>query len=335
MDVIITTIFPPTRGMQLLSKELLNRGGRLWVMGDRSGPKSYDLPTVRFYDIETQKRLPFRLACLLPEKHYTRKNLGYLLAIQNGAETVIETDDDNIPLPLFWEQRNPMLMAHAINHNGWFNAYREYSSSRIWPRGFPLEHINSSFEDRPKIDKSLSLQECLIQQGLANQNPDVDAVFRLTSPLPIMFENNPPLALNKYCWCPFNSQNTTFFKSAFPLLYLPTFCTFRMTDIWRSFVAQRCLWEMESKLGFTNATVYQERNEHNLLRDFEQEIPGYLNNNRIRELLENTSLRSGRSCEIVRENLITCYESLVKGGILSAQELPLIEAWNRDLSTLT
>jgi hypothetical protein len=29
-----------------------------------------------------------------------------------------------------------------------------------------------------------------------------------------------------------------------PLLYLPSHCCFRMTDIWRSFIAQRCLWEL-------------------------------------------------------------------------------------------
>jgi hypothetical protein len=107
-----------------------------------------------------------------------------------------------------------------------------------------------------------------------------------------------------------------------------------MTDIWRSFVAQRCLWEMESAVCFTEPTVYQERNEHNLLRDFEDEIPGFLRNDQIRGLLESLELRKGRSLRIVSENLLICYEALVGGEILARKELLLVEAWNRDLASM-
>lgn len=33
------------------------------------------------------------------------KNIGYLLAISEGAEVIIETDDDNIPTQEFWGQK--------------------------------------------------------------------------------------------------------------------------------------------------------------------------------------------------------------------------------------
>jgi len=107
-----------------------------------------------------------------------------------------------------------------------------------------------------------------------------------------------------------------------------------MTDIWRSFVAQRCLWEMESAVCFTEPTVYQERNEHNLQKDFEDEVPGYLKNNTIRGLLENVSLKAGDSFETVSENLLICYEALVRGEILPKMELLLVEAWNGDLASM-
>jgi hypothetical protein len=106
-----------------------------------------------------------------------------------------------------------------------------------------------------------------------------------------------------------------------------------MTDIWRSFVAQRCLWEMESAVCFTEATVYQERNDHDLHKDFEDEVPGYLKNNRIRRLLENVSLKAGGSFETVSENMLICYEALVRGEILPKEELLLVAAWNLDVSS--
>ncbi|MHC4265647.1 MAG: STELLO glycosyltransferase family protein, partial [Planctomycetota bacterium] len=68
----------------------------------------------------------------------------------------------------------------------------------------------------------------------ADDNPDVDAVYRLTQRLPLTFRKDRRLALGNGSKCPFNSQNTTWFPDAYPLLYLPAYCSFRMTDIWRS-----------------------------------------------------------------------------------------------------
>lgn len=332
MDVVITTIFPPTAGARALSEGLAHADGTLWVMGDRPGPAAYDLPHVRFYSLAEQTKLPFALARELPEKHYTRKNLGYLLALQQGATALVETDDDNIPLASFWSPRQAKLDARRVTTAGWVNAYRAFTKAKIWPRGLPLEYFHSTGE--PAVSAASEARECLIQQALANDNPDVDAVYRLTCELPVKFDSAPPISLARGSWCPFNSQNTTFFPAAYPLLYLPSYCTFRMTDIWRSFVAQRCLWEMDSELAFTEATVYQERNEHNLLRDFEQEVPGYLNNHRIREALESLTLQRGRAKDVVIQNQRQCYEKLVEVGVLPMKELSLLTAWNSDVREL-
>lgn len=332
LDVVITTIFPPTPAMRVLSEGLAARGGRLWVVGDRKGPAAYDLPATRFYTIGQQLELPFELGRLLPERHYTRKNLGYLLAVQQGARAIIETDDDNAPTEVFWEPRTPQLRARSVSRPGWWNVYRDFSRARIWPRGFPLAQLHTSFAEPPAAAE-LAGSECLIQQGLADDNPDVDALYRLTAELPVRFAaTSAPVALARGCWCPFNSQNTTFFPPAWPLLYLPSHCSFRMTDIWRSFVAQRCLWEMESRLSFAGPSMRQDRNEHDLLRDFEQEIPGYLHNDRIRQLLEGLALEPGRSRPTVAANHTACYAAMVKAGLLPEAELTLVAAWNRDLA---
>ena len=74
-------------------------------------------------------------------------------------------------------------------------------------------------------------------------------------------------------------------------MYLPSTCTFRMTDIWRSFIAQRILWENDSNLLFHSASAEQDRNEHNLLKDFKDEVPGYENNQLIIDILTNLKLK--------------------------------------------
>jgi hypothetical protein len=148
----------------------------------------------------------------------------------------------------------------------------------------------------------------------------------------ITFRNDPSVVVPPGTWCPFNSQTTWWWPVAFPLLYLPSCCSFRMTDIWRSFVAQRCLWEFGAGVVFHAPEVVQQRNTHVLLRDFEDEIPGYLANERMVSILGGLSL--GRGPASVGSNLLRCYEALVGQGFLPSAEMPLVEAWLRDLGSL-
>jgi hypothetical protein len=112
-------------------------------------------------------------------------------------------------------------------------------------------------------------------------------------------------------------------------MYLPAYCSFRMTDIWRSFVAQRIAWTNNWSVLFHEPTVWQERNEHDLMRDFRDEVPGYLHNKSICEQLGKLSLRSGM--ENLGENLQVCYEKLVSMELIDRKELELVAAWLDDL----
>ena len=297
------------------------------VIGDKKSPNDFKIGGCDFYSIERQATLGYRLSKNLPTNHYSRKNIGYLAAIEQGAEVIIETDDDNIPLEDFWEPRSIGLRARPIKNGDWVNIYRFFSTLNIWPRGFSLEKI---LEPLPKMGVSVSAYSP-IQQGLADENPDVDAIYRLTSKLPINFDNHENIALEAGSICPFNSQNTTWFKEAFPLLYLPSYCSFRMTDIWRSFVAQRIAWTCGWPIIFHGSTVRQERNEHRLMKDFEDEITGYLNNSVLVSTLTKLSLKDGR--EHMYENLERCYAAIIKLGLIDERELPLLLDWIHDLNS--
>ena len=105
-----------------------------------------------------------------------------------------------------------------------------------------------------------------------------------------------------------------------------------MTDIWRSFVAQRIAWENNWSLLFVSPTVWQERNVHRMMRDFEEEIAGYLHNRAICESLEALNLQAGS--DQLGNNLLMCYENLVRHKYVGEQELSLVEAWLADLQSL-
>ena len=80
---------------------------------------------------------------------------------------------------------------------------------------------------------------------------------------------------------------------------------------------------------FHAATVRQERNEHNLLKDFEDEVPGYLHNDRIRKTLEDLELKSGAGrCA---DNMVKCYSALIQLRLVGQEEEPLLRAWLDDM----
>jgi hypothetical protein len=322
LHLIITSIAgPDNAALQEYARQSAIYGTGFIVIGDTKSPADFTLPNCDFYSVEQQRKLPFSLAGLLPVKHYARKNLGYLIAAKDGADVIVETDDDNFPYPDFWERREKMHRAHCLKNKSYVNAYRYFTDENVWPRGFPLEHIH---DEMPELPPSETL-ECMIQQGLADDSPDVDAIFRLVSPVAVKFRKRTSVAFGASTICPFNSQNTTWFREAFPLMYLPSYCSFRMTDIWRSFVAQRICWANGWNVLFHNATVWQERNSHNLMHDFADEIQGYLNNGFIMQALSQLDLKTGIAS--IPENLLLCYGQLIRMNLIDAREMELLKAW--------
>ncbi len=310
--------------------ECKNRNVDYIVIGDTKSPAEFQLPGCDFWTVDRQQTLPFELAKITPTRHYSRKNLGYLLAIKNGSDELVETDDDNIPREEFWNPKQREVKSHFFENAGWVNVYHYFTKNMIWPRGFPLEELQKKQTELAALKHEAV--NCPIQQGLADENPDVDAVYRLTYPLPLDFEIKARLALGKNAWSPFNSQNTYWFKEAFALMYLPSYCSFRMTDIWRSYVAQRIAWECGWSILYHEPTVWQERNEHNLMKDFEDEIPGYSNNFNICKELQALTLKSGQAN--ICENLITCYQKLIDINVIGKEEMVLLKAWISDISKL-
>lgn len=326
--VIVTSINSPTPILRALADGCRAAGFRFLVVGDTKSPPGFTLDGCDFLDIASQHRSGFALAKLCPVSHYARKNVGYLAAIRDGAELIVETDDDNMPCGAFFAPRERVQQAKAVAGASWINVYGYFSDSLIWPRGLPLTAVHAP--RAPYAELTIATVDCPIQQGLADGNPDVDAIYRLLLPLPQDFRADRRIALGPGSWCPFNSQNTAWWPAAFPLLYLPAHCSFRMTDIWRSFIAQRIAAINDWHILFHEPTVRQERNEHNLMRDFVDEVPGYINNESIRNALETITLMAGAA--EVPENLRRCYRALVDIGVIPALELFLLDAWLDDLA---
>lgn len=336
LNAVITTIQEPTPSVHRLVARLAECGSNLIVAGDAKGPKRFAGPAdkpwpVEFLSLAEQQASGFALAKRLPVKHYARKNLAYLRAIQVGADCIYETDDDNAPNQAWHIRQEHVIESRVVPQaeHRWINVYRYFSQGNIWPRGLPLDEIRTIL---PEAMPSKTEKRCPIQQGLVNGSPDVDAIWRLVLDRDFEFEIGASVCLEPGNWCPFNTQSTWWWPVSFPLLYLPSYCSFRMCDIWKSFVAQRCLWELGMGVAFHASEVRQDRNQHDLLRDFEDEVVGYKNNRSIAEALAGVRLEAGAGN--VKGNLLLCYEALVQADVLPSDEMDLVNAWLDDLQQL-
>ena len=293
-SLVITTINKPNNVINKYLDMSKKNNVQYIIIGDKKSPpyqKKYP-----FFDIKKQKEFNFSIYNFLPYNSYSRKNLGYLIAMKNNSKIIVETDDDNYPKNNFFKNLKIKKILKELSGPKWINilAVFKKNNQAIWPRGYPLNLINH--QKKIKVTKKEIFSP--IQQRMCDGNPDVDAVYRLTHKFKNQTFKNDNFALNSKSICPFNSQNTVWHEIAFPLMYLPSYCTMRATDIWRGFVATKILENYSWNLTFLNSTVVQIRNAHNLMNDFTQEIPVYKDTTNFCKALDELKL-SGKYEDIL------------------------------------
>lgn len=358
--VVVTSINEPTVAVQNFGSL---QGWCTVVVGDTSSPVSYDANGVDFLPLAAQKSLSYGIFPHLRNCAYTRKNLGYLYAIARGAQVIFDTDDDNIlrSNSIITVPKNiPEHIApcRGVAHHQSVNPYAAFGRPDVWPRGAPFEALHletaipsfahaedhkAAFDNFSKRVRKPLRSPCtpLVVQGLADLDPDVDAVFRLTRTSElrnVVFDSNKgPVVVLSPDVAPYNSQNTLVSYDAFWTLLLPQSVTFRVTDIWRGYISQRLLQLVGARcpLAFVGATVEQRRNAHSFQRDFRSELQMYDQTARfVRFLL--AWFPSGEVCARREATgaMVQLYRALAVAGYLGESDVALAESWVYDLEQI-
>tara|TARA_B110000908_G_C10254615_1_gene454515 strand:+ start:1493 stop:2497 length:1005 start_codon:yes stop_codon:yes gene_type:complete len=295
------------------------------IVGDLKTPHNTYLNDNLKY-INPKDELFSNFSKLLPFNHYCRKNLGYLYAINNNANLIFDTDDDNYPLSNFNSWNKIIDKSQTIINPKFPNVMSLFTKKNIWPRGYPLELIkkkqpiklqNSTVNERKRIG---------IIQSLAQGDPDVDAIYRLTNENyndEIMFDKNKSFILQTKIYTQGNTQATLWVdKDIFHLLYIPCTVSFRFCDILKMYIAQKCIWEYNKLFCYISPIVMQDRNDHNFMDDFKSEFSMYISVlNIINNIFENIKLNGNKN------DLFIIYEKLYENNIVKELELKLIREW--------
>ncbi|KAI9233604.1 MAG: hypothetical protein BYD32DRAFT_465177 [Podila humilis] len=342
--IVVTTINPPTDAMEILCNL---EGWNVVVIADTKSPKEWSCGSCVYLGVDEQQCLGFDIVEVTPFKAYTRKNIGYLWAIQQGATTIFDTDDDNLPTSkniVFESTTGSVIAYRPVNEDSekGVNVYAHFGRPDIWPRGFPLSEINvrrpvqylPSFNSLPEYERQIVAPPPLIQQGLADLDPDVDAIFRLTQGHELkktkFCKMSPSVQLSPGSFCPFNSQNTLFKHDAFWGLVLPISVSFRVCDIWRGYWVQRLLWDVNGSVLFTKPTVDQIRNAHDYLADFKDEQQLYEDSSRFIDFLANWHSDS----TTLETRIIDLMKGMAGEKFIGAADVDLTERWIKDLQMI-
>lgn len=292
----------------------------------------------------------------IPFKSFARKNIGYLFAIAQGAQVIYDFDDDNVlttfedgirtSIPFIYDEQTysdksiTFMMSDEVDASLAFNPYLYMGPSykRSWPRGFPLDDLEESFEQfkekpAPSSFGDLPYSAVGVIQSLCNGDPDVDAIFRLARNVkgkPFTFDQslsakNLLIPFEKYS--PYNAQATTHMKGAFWGMFLPISVPGRVTDIWRSYFTQRIMKDIGLHLIYTPPIVSHERTAHDYLADFGAESDLYLKTSKLLEHLENWSSNE----EHLADRIMDLWISLYEHSYIELDDVETMRQWLRVL----
>ena len=282
--------------------DFITIGDRKSVPGTAEFCKSIEryYPSI-YLDIPAQQRYLDRFPDLWAHLRFDsiqRRNIGIMLAYENGADVVITIDDDNFVLNQDFVGRHtivgtaPELPVYGST-GGWFNVCSLLDSDggvQFYHRGYP-QKIRWTESDH-FVTVSRSKRMVAVNAGLWLDNPDIDALTRMERQPVVRGVKQPWLgtfSLSPGTWCPFNSQNTAIARSAIPAYFLSPY-TGRYDDIWASYIVIRIAEHLNDAIAFGEPLVRQERNPHDLWKDLDAERNGMIMTDGLCEALRGASL---------------------------------------------
>jgi len=225
------------------------------------------------------------LARLIPFNSDNRRNVGFLMALDSGAEFMMSIDDDNYCLP-----DEDFLTAHSVviggstnervvhSSNGWFNICEMLTINpavHVYPRGYTY------FARHKTAHISHSSQEGTVHMnaGLWLGEPDLDAMTWLVAPVSASGMRGNSILLSNETWSPINTQNTAIHRDVIVSYYfvrmgypLGGMSIDRFGDIVSGYFSQACVRHLGKLIRVGSPVAQHRRNTHNYLRDATNEL---------------------------------------------------------------
>jgi hypothetical protein len=290
------------------------------VVADRKTPTAaakvvHDLSkqgfTAEYWDTDRQKSWLTKFSGLdeiIPYNSCCRTNVGYLLAVEKGAELIISIDDDNYVTECDYFSLHSIVgsvqeMQTVSSSSGWFNVcslLRTEPERDIYLRGFPYakrwcnEHL----------EWNVSRGRVVVNMGLWLDEPDVDAVTRLAAPVRSTGVSAERTMIAPGTYSPINVQNTAYHRDTLPCIYyvpqgqkIDGLVMERYGDVWQSCLAGLVVNHLNDRISVGHPLTRHIRHPHNLFSDLRQELVGMEVTDRFVEALTDVRLSGNTYCD--------------------------------------
>jgi hypothetical protein len=303
--IVFTTIYHPAVLEDLynnLSKYGHLETVKIWVVGDKKTPDSCrklvetfrnkGMETV-YLDIASQDNWGKRCADFynrLPYNNETRRNIGYLHALEGGCELLISIDDDNFPteddLIGYHRQTGKRWFEKLISETSGFHNICEYLETepnrQIFPRGYPFR-----LRGLPNHLQNISTEKTVtigVTAGLWLSDPDVDATTWINGKIVgTRYLGKAVQVLDQSTWTPINTQNTSIVRELIPAYLcipmgwsVPGGSIQRYGDIWGGYFLQALMKGTDYHVAFGRPIVNHRRNPHDYVDDLRYEYWGMI-----------------------------------------------------------
>jgi hypothetical protein len=300
--IITTTINQPTEATIKFATIADKKDFIFVIVGDTKTPHDEyhklveSHKNVVYLTPEVQDELYPELSEIIGWKTIQRRNIGFVYAYDNGADILATSDDDNIPYDNWGDE---IFVGKEIEVDCYENKMSEAfdpisvtEHKSLWHRGFPIEyvHVKNNNEYKGKITRKI-----LVQADFWDGDPDIDAICRISQKPIVKFKDFSPFCSTQIA--PFNSQNTFLAREVIPYYVVFPYLG-RMDDIWGSYVLQ---YYFPNSVIYNKATVYQDRNIHNLVNNMMDEEIGYRDTLNLIRDLENIPRKEDNTLKIKKE----------------------------------
>ena len=286
--IVTTTINSPTKATIKFCQLAQEKDWNFVVVGDTKTPHEEYKRLEKHYpftylDPKTQEANYKQLSDTIGWKSIQRRNIGFVYAYEHGADIVATVDDDNIPYDEWGDNIyvNQQVEVDLYQHKqlNIFDPLSATNHNDLWHRGYPVDLV----PDKNNIEYlGKKTVFCKVQADFWDGDPDIDAMCRLTRKPIVKFDRFAPFTTANDITV-FNSQNT-FIARELLKYYSVLPHVGRMDDIWGAYILQKYMEDHEH-IVFCKPTVYQDRNEQDLVTNLENEVIGYRNTLKLIESL--------------------------------------------------
>jgi len=256
-----------------------------------------------------------KYSCVIPQKCHAETSFGFLVSYDEGADVVIEIDDDvKILNDNFVDEHIDNLFNkegfYVSSVGKWYNTIENLDiGENLFPRGHPYERSTRN------IDYSWEYNgdQCVLNMGLWLGNPDLDALTIICQGgldgRSNVCSNNikyKKVIVKNGTYFAICSMNTSFRRKIIPAfyqLYMNHLNIDRYDDIWSGIFIKKIADHLNDNVCLGYPLVYHDKRPRNVFNDLRAEIEGMIITETLWKLIDDAVINNN--------NYFDCYDELI------------------------